>query len=100
VYSEENFLYYAVQNDNGMDFGAVARVELEGGKPLSVKNGSLQISQANRVLIFIQLFTDASKTSAGRKLSTELEWYCFCDYSALLERHAHEHSSVISSDEV
>ena len=91
-YGEVNHLYYAVKNDNGMDFGAVARVEIEGGSILD-RNGSLQIKDANRVLIFIQLFVDGERNQQWQSLKRELSGIDY-DYSTLLERHAREHSRL------
>ncbi|KRF44213.1 alpha-L-fucosidase [Paenibacillus sp. Soil787] len=92
TYGEENNLYYAVKNDSGMDFGAVARVELDGGS-ISDKHGSLQIKDANRVLIFIRLFVNGERNQQWKRLKRELSGID-SDYSTLLERHACEHSRL------
>ncbi|QGR00306.1 glycoside hydrolase family 95 protein [Paenibacillus psychroresistens] len=91
-YGEDNYLYYAVKNDNGMDFGAVARVELDGGS-ITNKNGSLQIQEANRVLIYIRLFVNGARQECWQELKSGLNSMT-SDYFTLLERHASEHSRL------
>lgn len=91
---------YAAQNDDGTDFGAVARVlPLEGKgkspKPceLSAQNNRIHVRYARRVLVVVKLFVRGERNTAWLDLGRELN-NVVMDYQALLAPHVVEHREI------
>ncbi len=77
VTDEDGFIFYAARNDDGLDFGAVARVE----------------KTETTALIIVKLFAGDEREAAWARLkaglaSTEM------DYDSLLAPHAAEHGEL------
>lgn len=89
---ETGLIRYAAQNDDGTDFGAVARVSTVGGK-MRVIEGGLAISDCDSVLIVLKLFVRGDRTRDWSKLETELDALPH-DYASLLAPHAKLHADL------
>ncbi|MDF7824633.1 glycoside hydrolase N-terminal domain-containing protein [Pontiellaceae bacterium B12227] len=76
---EGEFLCYAAQNDDGTDFGAVARV----------------VKTENSAIVVVKLFVKEDRSSAWARLKTELAAISM-DYDVLLEPHAAEHRELFN----
>ncbi|MDF7806600.1 glycoside hydrolase N-terminal domain-containing protein [Pontiellaceae bacterium B12219] len=74
---KDGFIFYAATNDDGTDFGAVARVE---------KN-------EQSAIIVVKLFVGEERQSAWSRLKSELAETTM-DYDALLAPHAAEHGEL------
>ena len=90
---------YAARNDDGTDFGAVARV-LPVAMPTSlippvlrVEDDGLVVENAARVLIVMKLFVQGGRETAWRDLLRHLV-NVEMDYEALLQPHAVEHGEL------
>lgn len=91
--------YAARNNDDGTDFGAVARVlpVAAAGKreapQLTESNDALHVEGAARVLIVVKLFVQGKRQTAWRELTRQLE-SVDPDYAALLAPHTVEHGEL------
>jgi alpha-L-fucosidase 2 len=93
VTAENNeFIHYAALNDDGHDFGAVARVFSPSGT-LAADSGSIHASGSNKVLVAIKLFTREGRQFAWTRLEGELE-ALEMDYQKLLAPHAAVHGEM------
>ena len=72
VVTEPGYIYYASQNEDGKDFGAVARVMNEDGEMKCTAKG-INISNSNYVLVYIKLFVKGEKESCWKRLWGELQ---------------------------
>lgn len=86
------FLFYAAANDDGRDFGGVARVSCEGGK-IDAEGAALRVTGARRVLICLRLFVRGERRQDWERLKTELSAVT-ADYDTLLRPHAEEHGRL------
>jgi len=71
------WIYYAARNDDGSDFGAVARVARSDGE----------------ALVVVKLFVGGERRVAWERLRRELSAVTM-DYEALLAPHAEEHGAL------
>ncbi|VGO18342.1 glycosyl hydrolase family 95 catalytic domain-containing protein [Pontiella sulfatireligans] len=76
---ENGFIFYAATNDDGADFGAVARVE----------------KSEQTAVVVVKLFVSEDRKSAWTRLKAELA-ETLMDYDALLAPHAAEHGELFS----
>jgi len=90
-----SLLFYAAQNDDGKDFGAVAKLHLNGGKT-SFDNEKIQIENADEVLILIKLFIKGDRNVNWKQCVQELE-KIVPSYDILLENHKLLHSCILNS---
>ncbi|NEW05771.1 glycoside hydrolase family 95 protein [Paenibacillus sp. SYP-B3998] len=90
-------LYYAAHNLDGTDFGAVARVVVDGGQAAIGKNG-LTVKDADSVLIIIKLFASGNRGDEWKRLEDELNGLA-CSYDVLLNKHRIEHGRLFSAME-
>jgi alpha-L-fucosidase 2 len=93
---------YAARNDDGTDFGAVARVlplsptGTSAPTPvLTAAADTLHIENASKVLVVVKLFVQAKRETAWRELTRQLEGVEM-DYAALLAPHALEHGELFN----
>ncbi len=99
VHVEGNeYICYAALNDDGHDFGAVARVVSETGS-LTADAGSIHATGGNKVLVAIKVFTHESRQSAWSRLQVELD-ALEMDYDKLLVPHAEIHGEMFRRVEV
>lgn len=95
VSSEEGMIYYAAQNDDGKDFGAVARIIAEGGA-MEYEGEGIKVTGSERVLVYIKLFVKGERKAAWNRLSEEL-LKINSDYATLLKAHSKEHARLFGS---
>ena len=91
---------YAARNDDGTDFGAVARVLGVAERrnslracELSAENSRVQVRFAHRVLLVVKLFVRGERNTAWLDLTRELNNEAM-DYQALLAPHVAEHREL------
>ncbi|NIL99001.1 MAG: glycoside hydrolase family 95 protein [Planctomycetales bacterium] len=96
------WIRYAAHNDDGTDFGAVARVipfaadaAAETVPRMVAQEGRLHIQDAQRVLLVIGLFVRGKRRSAWPRLKRRLEKVT-PDYPSLLAPHAAEHGELFA----
>lgn len=99
VHVEGNeYICYAALNDDGHDFGAVARVVSASGS-LTADSGSIHATGGNKVLVAIKVFTHESRQSAWSRLQVELD-ALEMDYDKLLVPHVEIHGEMFRRVEV
>ena len=99
VTAENNeYIRYAALNDDGHDFGAVARVFSPSGT-LAADSGSIHASGSNKVLVAIKVFTHERRQEAWSRLQVELD-ALEMDYEKLLAPHAELHGEMFGRVEV
>lgn len=91
---------YAATNDDGTDFGAVARVlpllssaPSSTGAQLASKQVRLEVRRARRILVVVGVFVRSERTRAWADLTRELNDVVM-DYRALLAPHVVEHREL------
>jgi len=91
---------YAAQNDDGTDFGAVARVlampypgKTHPAPLLSCDNGRVRARNAKSVLVVVKLFVQSKRQSAWAELTRQLNNVAM-DYPSLLAPHVVEHREL------
>jgi alpha-L-fucosidase 2 len=92
VKSEDGFLYYAAQNDDGTDFGAVVRVV--AAKISSVQDYIKVDDQ--EILVIIKPFVKGDRKKEWIRLSEELS-RIEDSYESLLQRHANVHEKLLNA---
>ncbi|MFE5324422.1 glycoside hydrolase N-terminal domain-containing protein [Paenibacillus sp. NPDC056579] len=92
IRSEDDFIYYAAQNDDGTDFGVVLRVIPTGGRQTVSGNG-IRVEQASKVLVMAKVFVKGEREAAWRRLKQELA-ELNADYNALLAAHVRLHGRL------
>lgn len=86
------YLFYAAENDDGTDFGAVARIVARGGK-LESNGGLLKVSGAASVLVVIRPFVQGERAAEWEAIRAELGGK-EPHYGELLEAHVQEHGKL------
>ncbi len=86
------FVRYAARNDDGADFGAVARVISRSGE-LDADAEGIHVSGGESLLVALKVFAHEDRESAWARLQGELEATAM-DYQALLAPHAAEHGEL------
>jgi alpha-L-fucosidase 2 len=76
---EPGWIFYAAQNDDGTDFGAVARV----------------VKSENRALVVLKMFVKGEREKDWAKLKPELD-ALDADYASLLAPHAALHGALFN----
>ncbi|WP_079418589.1 glycoside hydrolase family 95 protein [Paenibacillus ferrarius] len=89
-------IYYAAQQTDGSDFGAVARIITTGGQTDS--QDGLTIKEADAVLVRIKLFARGDRVQEWRRLDEEIASMAD-SYEALLAEHAAEHGLLFRAME-
>ena len=93
------FIRYAARNDDGTDFGAVARVMpfsaagAADAPTLESSEQGLRVEGAARIVIVVKLFVQSKRKPAWRELARQLQCVDM-DYTALLIPHALEHGEL------
>ena len=90
--AEGDFLFYAATNNDGLDFGAVARLVPRGGL-LQTDSEKITLKEANGLVVLIKLFVKTDRHEAWSQLRQELEALP-TDYAAALAEHAVEHGEL------
>ena len=94
VLAEGNSLCYAAENDDGTDFGAVAKVTVEGGS-VEAGDGCLVVAGADRVLVLLRVFIRGERRTDWARLHDELA-ACEASYDELLTPHAEAHGRIFN----
>lgn len=95
--AEGGFAWYAAQNDDGTDFGAVLRVIPEGGR-LEAEEGFVRFAEAERVLVVVKVFVQGDRRRELGRLKGELAGLAAdLAYERLLERHTALHTPLYRS---
>ncbi|MCM1042723.1 MAG: glycoside hydrolase family 95 protein [Corallococcus sp.] len=93
---DKQFLCFAARNDdNGSDFGAVARISNIGGVIKQTPNG-VKVAGADSVLVLISTFCDANHEREWAKIKTKLV-PIKDNYEKMLKAHAVLHSKLYDS---
>ncbi|MFD1953051.1 glycoside hydrolase N-terminal domain-containing protein [Paenibacillus thailandensis] len=93
VKAENGYLYYAVRNDDGTDFGAVMRVIPEKGALETEQKQAIQFRGASRVLAVVKVFVKGEREKEWGKLKGELSGIS-AGYEELLATHAAIHGRL------
>lgn len=89
----DGFICYSARNDDGTDFGAVAKVLASECK---VTEKDIEACDDNEVLVLVKLFIKGQRNEAFNRLKKELDQVTL-SYDELLGRHAAEHQSLMNS---
>ena len=95
---DNEYICYAALNDDGFDFGAVARV-VSSSCTLTADAGSIHATEGNKVLIAIKVFTHEKRHEAWSRLQVELDGLEM-DYQKLLAPHVELHGEMFRRVEV
>ncbi|WP_238710375.1 glycosyl hydrolase family 95 catalytic domain-containing protein [Oceanipulchritudo coccoides] len=91
------WIRYAGRNDDGTDFGAVARVipTSQENSPAGFKavEGRLHVNSSRSALVLVKLFVRGEREAAWASLKQELHEQDV-DYETLLARHTEEHRTL------
>ncbi|MDQ8182923.1 glycoside hydrolase N-terminal domain-containing protein [Pelagicoccus sp. SDUM812005] len=91
--SEDGIIRYAARNnDDQLDFGAVAKVISPDGS-LTVTDNSIQVTGGRKALVVVKLFIKGERQSDWKAATAELE-SLDSDYDALLAPHVALHSEL------
>lgn len=90
--TDGQYLFYAAENDDRTDFGAVARVIPQGG---TLESGvdRLHVSGADSVLVILQLFVKGERAAEWPLVQRALA-EMKTSYLSLLQPHAEEHGRL------
>lgn len=92
---ERQFMSFAARNDDGTEFGAVARVTHNGGNMEALDN-CLKIVGATSVLICVKLFVNSGKEKEWSNLKNSLSSIKET-YAQMLKKHSALHGKLFSS---
>lgn len=97
--NDKQFLTFAARNDdNGTDFGAVAKLNVLGGG-VRTENGVTYVSNAQSVTILIKTFVEGSREKEWANLKTQLN-SIKDGYDKLFKTHAALHAKLYGSVDV
>lgn len=96
---EDYFMYFSARNDNGTDFGAVAKILYYGGKQVVDPNKGIRILDTDRVLVIIKPFVESSKDKEWKALKPILAAQKLT-YDKLIKEHTAVHSKLFGSVEL
>lgn len=94
---ENGYMYFSGRDENGKDYGAVAKISYFGGTH-HVSNKSIKVTGANNVLVTIKLFVDSQREKEWKDLKTLLSSNK-STYDKMLKEHASIHSKLFNSIE-
>lgn len=95
VYDKQFMCFAARNEDNGTDYGVVAKLNVLGGSARPEKD-YVEISNAQSVLILIKTFTNGSREREWASLKTQLTGVKD-GYDKLLKSHVSLHSKLYNS---
>lgn len=96
--SHSNYLFYAAQNEDGRDFGCVARIIAVSGK-VETKKGRIAVLGADSVLVLLGVFANGERRAEFARLQVLLDGIT-PDYGALLKRHVALHGPLYRSTNI
>lgn len=92
--ANNGFLYYAARNDDGTDYGAVARIIQREGSLDEEQNRRISFQGASSVLVIVKVFVKGEYEKEWLRLSDELSHMFTEEYNELLARHAALHGQL------
>lgn len=93
--SEGGFIYYAAKNEDGTDFGAVARVTADIGV-MESDGRRIKVQGATHAVVCIKVFVKGERKSAWSRLASELSGVSL-EYGPLFDSHKAEHSRIFNA---
>ena len=94
--AEKGYLYFNCRNDNGTDFGAVARVQLTNGTFTANEDGSCTIKNADKVFISIKVYVESQRDKEFAALKDALSMNKLT-YEKFLKEHTSIHSKLFNA---
>ncbi|WP_208585512.1 glycosyl hydrolase family 95 catalytic domain-containing protein [Gracilibacillus suaedae] len=85
LYTDDNYLFYKVTNEDDTEFGAVARVIAEDGEVIT-DQGKLRCAKVDSLLVLIKVFVQSSSSLQWPVLKDELA-NVTVTYQQLLDNH-------------
>ncbi len=98
AYDKQFIMFSARNDDNGTDYGAVAKLNVLGGSVRPEKD-YVEITNAQSVLILLKTFTNGSREREWSNLKTQLNGIKD-GYDKLLKSHVALHSKLYNSVQV
>lgn len=95
VRTEPSYMFYAAQNNDGTDFGAVLRIVPTGGK-VNTKEGNIQFKDTKKTLILLKVFVKGEREEEWQRLKHELA-KIDRTYEQLLSRHVELHRPLFQT---
>ncbi len=93
--SDGAYFCYTAQNEDGTDFGAVARVIHTGGTLTHTPDG-IRITDAREVVVYLKIFVKAQRAQAIATAKSQLANFAL-PYAEALARHAALHTPLLQS---
>ncbi|XEC95808.1 glycoside hydrolase N-terminal domain-containing protein [Paenibacillus tarimensis] len=91
---ENEYFYYAVQNEDGLDYGAVLRIVAPGGR-LAGEKGGIRVTETTEALILVKVFANSEREREWPLLKQELA-DVDRGYFLLLQDHVKLHGELFS----
>ncbi len=91
-YDRQNMCFAARNDDNGTDFGAVAKLHILGGS-VRAEEDYVDVLHAQSVLILVKVFASGSREREWSNLKLQLD-SCKDGYEKLFKAHAALHSKL------
>ncbi len=95
ILREDNYFCYTAQNEDGTDFGAVARVLQTGGILTHTQEG-ITVTDATEVVVYVKLFVKAQRLQAIATAKKELA-AIYLPYAEYLARHVALHEPLLKA---
>lgn len=93
---QKGYFYFTCRNSNGTDFGAVAKIVLNGGSFSPKEDGTIVVKNADKVLVMIKTFVEGQKEKDVQTLKDEL-FLIKLPYEKLLKEHANIHNKLFNT---
>lgn len=98
VQAEDQYIYYAVEHENGTDFGAVARVINLDGKIIA-EGTKVNVTDASELLVLVKVFAFGERVQCWSQLERDLA-AVNRDYDSLLATHRQIHAKLFNSAKI
>ena len=96
--TDKDYIIFSARNDDGTDFGCVAKVLCSGGT-ITKTADKFSVKNADRLFIIAKTFVGARKEMIVPDLEEELALIKM-PYDKLLKEHTSVHSKIVSSTEI
>ncbi len=93
--TSKGYMTYSVRNENGTDYGVVARVITVGGAIENAEDG-IVVTGADKVTMFAKVYIDSQKEREEESIKKELSLIKLT-YEKLLKEHTAVHSKLMAS---
>lgn len=98
IFIEDNYLFYALTNDDGTDFGAVVRI-ISSGKSYIEEDTTFCIENSSDLTILADFFIKENRKTAFPRLKEKLS-KMDKGYDNYLKKHSKEHSQLFHSCDI